>query len=159
MKMSFILEDTKKTEGGKDSFFAPSRLRGLSIFVSTILVVAMIGLSCRKDHSTSLITYPQSRTIRFQLYTNHDFSTNSSTINFSIFIRNGRRMLFDSSLASMQLKDIPDSTHKIVIEKTVADNSDLGAGFRYEIQNVGISWHIDTSKAGNSLKVIDYAFQ
>jgi hypothetical protein len=159
MKMSFISEDTKKTEGGKDFFFAPSRLRGISICASTILVVAMMVLSCRKDHSTSIITYPQSRTIRFQLYTNNDFSTNTSTINFSIFIRNGSKTLFDSSLASIQIKDIPDSTHKIVIEKTVADNSDLGAGFRYEIPNVGISWHIDTSKAGNSLKVIDYAFQ
>ena len=68
-------------------------------------------------------------------------------------------MLLDSSLASIQIKDIPDSLHKIVIEKTVADNADLAAGFRYEIPGVGISWHIDTSKAGNKLKVIDYDFQ
>jgi len=38
-------------------------------------------------------------------------------------------------------------------------NSDLAAGFHYEIQNVGHSGYTDTSKAGNGLKVIDYAFQ
>jgi len=157
--MFFISEDAKKTEGRRGFFFAPSRLRGMSFYVSALLVVAMIAQSCNKDHSTSVITPPQSRTIRFQLYTNQDFSTNTSIINFSIFIKNGSKTLFDSSLASMQIKDIPDNTHKIVIEKTVADNSDLAAGFRYEITNVGISWHIDTSKAGNSLKIIDYAFQ
>ncbi len=61
----------------------------------------------------------------------------------------------------MQIKDIPDAAHKIVIEKTVfgTGNSDLAAGFNYEIQNVGHSWYIDTSRAGNELKVIDYAFQ
>ena len=129
------------------------------IYVSAALFLAMITLSCRKDYSTSGTTYPQNRTIRFQLYTNQDFSTNTSAINFSIFIKNGSKTLFDSSFASMQIKDIPDNAHKIIVEKTVADNSDLAAGFRYEIQNVGISWHIDTSKAGNGLKVIDYAFQ
>jgi hypothetical protein len=46
---------------------------------------------------------------------------------------------FDSSFAPMQIKDIPDAAHKIVIEKTVfgSGNSDLAAGFHYEIQNVG----------------------
>ena len=61
----------------------------------------------------------------------------------------------------MQIKDIPDAAHKLVIEKTVPgnDNTDLAVGFHYEIQNVGHSGYIDTSKAGNALKVIDYAFQ
>jgi hypothetical protein len=61
----------------------------------------------------------------------------------------------------MQLKDIPDVAHKLVIEKTAPgnDDSDLAAGFHYEIQNVGHSGYIDTSKAGNNFKVIDYAFQ
>jgi hypothetical protein len=159
MKKMFISEVATKTTRRRVFFFASSRLGGMFIYAFAGLVIAMIALSCRKDHSTSVIPYPQNRTIRFQLYTNEDFSTNSSVINFSIFIKNHNRTLFDSSLASMQIKDIPDSTHKIVIEKTVADNLDLAAGFRYEITNVGISWHIDTSKAGNSLKVIDYNFQ
>jgi hypothetical protein len=61
----------------------------------------------------------------------------------------------------MQIKDIPDSAHKIVVEKKVIgyDNTELTAGFIYEIENVGSSWHIDTSKAGNPLKIIDYNFR
>jgi hypothetical protein len=38
------------------------------------------------------------------------------------------------------------------------NNADLAAGFHYEIQNVGHSGYIDTSRAGNELKVVDYAF-
>jgi hypothetical protein len=130
------------------------------IAICSALLVVLTGISCKKDYSSHDTSNSfTSRTIRFQLYTNQDFSANTSVINFSIFIKNGNKTLFDSSLASMQIKDIPDNTHKIVIEKTVADNADLAAGFRYEILNVGISWHIDTSKAGNGLKVIDYAFQ
>jgi hypothetical protein len=159
MKKIFIPEAATKTQGGGFFLFAPSRLRGMFIYAFAALVVAIIGLSCKKDSSTPRVTYPQKRTIRFQLYTNENFSTNTSVINFTVFIENGSKTLFDSSLASMQIKDIPDNAHKIIIEKTVADNSDLAAGFRYEIQNVGMSWHIDTSKAGNSFKVIDYAFQ
>jgi hypothetical protein len=125
-----------------------------------VLIVVVTGGSCKKD--TVGNPYPfTDRKIRFQLYTNQDFSGNTSVIHFSIFIRTASGNLFDSSFAQMQIKDIPDSTHKIVIEKTVTGNynNDLAAGFNYEIQNVGSSWFIDTSKAGNTFKVIDFAFQ
>lgn len=109
------------------------------------------------------MTYPPAieRKIRFQLYTNQDFSADNSIIHFSIFIKDANRTLLDSALASMQIKDIPDAAHKLIVEKTVTGNynSDLTAGFRYEIENVGISAFIDTSKAGNTFKIIDYAFQ
>ena len=156
MKKIFNSEVATKKQRHQVSF-----LRGRFTQISAALFVTLIAISCRKNYSATGITTPATaRTFRFQLYTNQDFSTNSSVINFSIFIKNGnQKKLFDSSLASMQIKDIPDSAHKIVIEKTVADNSDLAAGFLYEIENVGISWHIDTSKAGNVLKVVDYAFQ
>src|SRR5436190_5286721 len=128
--------------------------------ICPILLAVLTGISCKKDYSSHDVTKSAtSRKIRFQLYTNQDFSSNSSVINFSILIRNASKTLLDSALAPMQIKDIPDATHKIVIEKTVSDDSDLAASFRYEIQNVGISWYIDTSKAGNQVKVIDYAFQ
>ena len=105
--------------------------------------------------------YQTERKIRFQLYTNEDFSGETSAINFSIFIKTANKTLFDSTLAPMQLKDIPDAAHKLIMEKTVLadNNSDLAAGFRYELQDVGRSDYIDTSKAGNAFKVIDYAFQ
>jgi hypothetical protein len=129
------------------------------IRIAAALAVLFVVVSCRKYSSGNIIYPAPQRTIRFQLYTNQDFSGNTSVINFSIFIRNSNRTLFDSSLASMRIEDIPDSLHKLVIEKTVNDNSDLAAGFQYEIQDVGTSWHIDTSKAANPLKIIDYSFQ
>ena len=134
----------------------------MKIFIRTFAAAALIflGLSCKKQYSSGNIIYPPAqRTIRFQLYTNQDFSGNTSVINFSVFIRTANRTLFDSTLASMRIEDIPDASHKLVIEKTVNDNSDLAAGFNYEIQDVGTSWFIDTSKAANPFKVIDYAFQ
>jgi len=129
------------------------------IRIAAAVAVLLVVVSCRK-YSSGNMSYPAAqRTIRFQLYTNQDFSDNSSVINFSIFIRDANRTLFDSSLASMRIKDIPDALNKLVIEKTVNDNSDLAAGFRYEIHDVGTSSYIDTSKAGNPFKIVDFSFQ
>jgi hypothetical protein len=129
------------------------------IRITAALAVLFVVVSCRK-YSSGNITYPApQRTIRFQLYTNQDFSGNTSVINFSIFIRNANKTLFDSSLAPMRIEDVPDALHKLVIEKTVNDNADLAAGFHYVIQDVGSSSYIDTSRAGNSFKIVDYSFQ
>lgn len=125
-----------------------------------LFVTAIAVSSCKKDSNNQ--PAPQvTRKIQFKLYTNKDFSTNSEIITFQVVIRNSSKTLWDSTFSPMQIKDIPDSTHKLVIEKIVPgnDNSDLAAGFVYTIQNVGESWYIDTSKAGNTFKVIDYAFQ
>ena len=126
-----------------------------------MLVVVVTVVSCKK-YNSSTTTYPSpERKIRFQLYTNQNFADDRSVIHFSIFIRNTNQTLFDSALATMEIKDIPDANHKIVIEKTLPANTnvDVAAGFNYEIENVGRSWFIDTSRAGNPFKVIDYAFQ
>ena len=130
--------------------------------ISTLVLLIVTMESCKKTYPSSDGENPGTgRKVLFQLYTDKDFSAETSVIKFSIFIRNARTTFFDSSFASMQIKDIPDAAHKIVIEKTVfgTGNADLAAGFNYEIQNVGNSWYIDTSRAGNVLKVIDYAFQ
>jgi len=131
------------------------------LFISIVTMFSLTLASCSKTNPSTDGDPGIERKFRFQLYTNEDFSNETSVIKFSIFIRNARTTFFDSSFASMQIKDIPDAAHKIVIEKTVfgTGNSDLAAGFNYEIQNVGNSWYIDTSRAGNVLKVIDYAFQ
>jgi hypothetical protein len=130
-------------------------------FVTVVALLSVIGQSCKKTHpSTGGESLSSERKIRFQLYTDKDFSNENSVIKFSIFIRDAHTTLFDSSLAPMQLQDIPDAAHKIVIDKMVLgdNNTDLAAGFHYEIQNVGHSGYIDTSRAGNELKVVDYAF-
>jgi hypothetical protein len=130
-------------------------------FVTVVALLSVIGQSCKKTHpSTGGESLSSERKIRFQLYTDKDFSNENSVIKFSIFIRDAHTTLFDSSLAPMKLQDIPDAAHKIVIDKMVLgdNNADLAAGFHYEIQNVGHSGYIDTSRAGNEFKVVDYAF-
>jgi hypothetical protein len=49
----------------------------------------------------------------------------------------------------------------LTFEKIVPndDGSDLAAGFHYSIENVGHAGYTDTSKVGDKLKVIEYAFQ
>ncbi|HEV8505323.1 MAG TPA: hypothetical protein VGQ53_07990 [Chitinophagaceae bacterium] len=132
------------------------------LFISVVALLAIIPESCKKTYPSNDGTDPGiDRKISFQLYTDKDFSSETSTIKFSLFIRDAHTTLFDSSLAPMQLKDIPDAAHKIVIEKVISGkgNIDLAAGFHYDIENVGHAGFTDTSKAGNALKVIDYSFQ
>lgn len=132
-------------------------------YLISILAVLILGvMACKKNgsYATDVPTGGE-RKIRFQLYTDKDFSSDGSVINFSLVIRNAYRTLLDTPLAPMQIKDIPDAAHKLVFEKTVPGNYnlDLSAGFRYEIPGVGNSWYMDTSKAGNVLKIIDYDFR
>ena len=139
--------------------------------VYSLLALSIIIASCEKTGSNANpMPADSGRTIRFVLYTDHDFSDDNSVIHFSVFIKKGSvyvfdtvraNILFDSAYAPRLIKDIPDPANKIVVEKKVIgyDDADLTAGFVYEIENVGSSWHIDTSKAGNPLKVIDYNFR
>jgi hypothetical protein len=132
------------------------------LFVNLVVLLMVVGESCRKTYPSTEGEDPGiDRKFRFQLYTAKDFSAETSTIKFSIFIRNAHTTLFDSSFAPMQLKEIPAATNKIITEKIVSGNgnADLSAGFHYEIENVGRSGYIDTSRAGNAFKVIDYSFQ
>ena len=139
--------------------------------VCLLLILCITIASCKKNGSSESLVPPGSgRTVRFMLYTNHDFSNDNSVIHFTVFIKKGSvyvfdttrsSLLFDSAFAPLQIKEIPDSAHKIVVEKKVVgyDDAELTAGFIYEIENVGSAWHIDTSSAGNPLKVIDFNFR
>jgi hypothetical protein len=121
-----------------------------------VFVIVYVGTSCTKD-----IPPYTARTIRFVLYTKKDFSDNNNSISFSIFIRSHRKILFDSSLAPITLKDIPAFSNKIIIEKKVPedDGSDVAAGFHYTIGNIGNSRYTDTCKAGQRFKQISFAFK
>ncbi|HEY6975806.1 MAG TPA: hypothetical protein VH396_05935 [Chitinophagaceae bacterium] len=142
-----------------------------NFFNVCVLILCITIGSCKKNGSSDNHKPPGSgRTIRFLLYTDHDFSNDNSVIHFYVFIKKGSvyvfdttrsNLLFDSAFVPIQAKNIPDSAHKIVVEKKVVgyDDADLTAGFIYQIENVGSAWHIDTSRAGNPLKVIDYNFR
>lgn len=131
-----------------------------NFFIILAIFSVVLG-SCKKTYPSNNDDPTVERTFRFQLYTDKDFSSETSIIKFSVFVRDTRRTFFDSSLAEMQLKDIPDASHKIIVEKTVliSGSKDLAAGFHYEIENVGHSGFTDTSRAGNTFKLIDFAFQ
>jgi hypothetical protein len=136
------------------------------LFMSAIL----LGTSCNKeitdtatDGAAALEKIDQTvhRRIQFGLFTDKDFSKDKDTITFTLFIQNSRnKILWDSALAPMEIKDIPDSAHRIIIRKKVPGNnmSLLKVGFRYSIQNIGSSSYIDTSAAGETFKIVNFNF-
>jgi hypothetical protein len=133
-------------------------------FYSTmaLIVVATICLttSCKKEKSALKPAPVATRTLKFILYTNQDFSTDDHNIIFALHISDGVTASFDSTVYTAKIKDIPDHAHQLVFEKKVPDDGKiLTAGFTYEIQNVGYSWHLDTVASNEKLKVIEYPFE
>jgi PBP1b-binding outer membrane lipoprotein LpoB len=127
---------------------------------SLAILLILIATSCTKKESLPPVVNAP-RTITFVLYTEKDFSSNDANIRFSVFIKNHTNVLFDSTLPTMKIKEIPTAAHKLIIEKKVPndDGSDLSVGFLYSIENVGSSWHIDTCASGASSKVVEFAFE
>jgi len=133
------------------------------LFIATILM----GTACKKPTightSDKTLDIPEPpRVVQFSLYTDKDFSNDNKNITFTLFIQNpANQMLWDSVLMPMKIKDIPNLAHKLVVEKTVPgnDGSLLKVGFRYTIENVGISWYFDSSSAGENFKIINFNFR
>ena len=143
---------------GREYRFIESKKMKINHFI-ILAILLIIVVSCKKDQSNAKINPP--RKVRYELYTNEDFSGDQKNILFSIFIRNGQKTIFDSPLTTMKIKDIPDSNHRIIIEKLAPDNdtSTLVVGFNYQIENVGFSWYLDTFRAGNIIKLLRYSFR
>ncbi|TMI77374.1 MAG: hypothetical protein E6H10_19135 [Bacteroidetes bacterium] len=57
--------------------------KGIRIFAAIAIVFVLA--SCKKYSSGNMIYPAAERKIRFELYTNQDFSGDASVINFSIF--------------------------------------------------------------------------
>jgi hypothetical protein len=127
--------------------------------LATLSALLLFVVSCKKDQPNVKINPP--RKVRYELFTNEDFSTDQKNILFSIFIRKGQKTIFDSPLSAMKIKDIPDSIHRIIIEKLAPDNdtATLIVGFNYQIENVGNSWFLDTFSSGNTFKLLRYPFR
>jgi hypothetical protein len=105
-----------------------------------LLSVILIQTACHKPQGDvdGLPKIP--RKFRFQLYTNSDFSNDNHLITFEVFIeKSANQVLWDSTLSPMKIKDIPDSIHKLIIDKSAPGNETglLKVGFRYAIENVG----------------------
>ena len=136
--------------------------------MSYFLMAAFTGIvtmglitSCKKEKHGPAPVLAATKTIKFVLYTNEDFSGNTDNITFSLHITNNSRTYgFDSVLATMKIKDIPHKANQLVFEKTAPlDTAVLTAGFFYTIENVGTSWHLDTIAANEKFKLIEYPFQ
>ena len=84
----------------------------------------MMVISCKKPGIDGLpMNPPVYRTIQFRLYTTKDVSNDQHNVSFKLFIENSKHeVLWDSTLATMKIKDIPNPTHKIIIEKAVPGN-------------------------------------
>jgi len=127
--------------------------------LATLSALLLFVVSCKKDKPDVKTNPP--RKVRYELFTNEDFSTDQKNILFSVFMRKGQKTIFDSPLSAMKIKDIPDSIHRIIIEKLAPDNdtATLIVGFNYQIENVGNSWFLDTFSSGNTFKLLRYPFR
>ncbi|MFI5162543.1 MAG: hypothetical protein ACHQHN_14785 [Sphingobacteriales bacterium] len=132
-------------------------------FPSALLILALICLvtSCKKEKPVNPPATASYRTLRFILYTNQDFSGNNENISFALHISNAQSTIkFDSTVFSAKVKDIPDKAHQLVFEKKIPDDGTaVAADFFYTIENVGMSWYLDTCAANEKTKVIEYPFQ
>ena len=135
-----------------------------SMIKSLLSVLAVIFLySCSKDVvDQNTIAAPLPRKVRFELYTDKDFSSDNLPITFTLSIKNSAgKVLWDSTLATFPLSKIPDLAHKLVIEKLVPndDQSVLKLIFGDYLENVGYYWRLDDCNPSDTLKVFSYNFQ
>lgn len=133
-----------------------------SKLISLLALCCFLLIACKKTNPELPPNKPGStKTIRFQLYTDQDFSSNDNTITFTTSIENVAtgHTVWDSTFAIRKIKEIPSAANKIIVEKTIpATDSILKVGFYYTITNVGSSWFLDTVGKGTSFKLIDYNF-
>jgi hypothetical protein len=144
------------------------KMKYLSIMSILCVSTILIGTSCKKQITGSAITdsaldnSKNLRKVRFVLYTDKDFSSDNDSIFFKLSIRKARnQVLWDSMLAPMKIKDIPDLARRLIVNKLVPGNdpSLLKVGFYYSIKNVGNSWHVEPLNVGETFKVVDFNFQ
>ena len=136
----------------------------MKIYFILATAVAMIAVTaCKKDYQGPDYGHKSSvpRKVRFELYTTENFSGDKHNITFSLHMHNHERKILDSALATMKIEDIPDSLHKIVIEKYVPgnDTATLVVGFDYHIENVGYSWYLEDFPAKDTFKLLQYSFK
>lgn len=133
----------------------------LNFAIITTLLLASCGKYQPVPYNSNPDTPSAVRKVRFELFTNENFSGDKNIIQFTLHIGTAPRPVFDSSLATMKIEDIPDSTHRIIIEKSIPanDTTTLEVGFLYSIENVGNSWYIEAFPGNQSFKVVRYSFK
>lgn len=129
-----------------------------SLFVGAMFTCA----SCNKTETgESKDVSSNASTIEFVLFTSKDFSRYHDKVSFTLSIRsNSNRVLWDSLLPQMKIKDIPAPNQKLVIRKTIPnpDCAPLKVGFLYYVEDVGVSWFWDGSEKGEQFKKVEFDF-
>lgn len=130
-------------------------------FILFVAAAMLLVTACKKDYNSGYEHKPQLRKVRFELFTNENFSGDKHNITFSLHMHNHERKILDSALATMKVEEIPDSLHKIVIEKFVPGNDQdtLVVGFEYYIEHVGYSWYLEEFPAKDTFKLLRYSFR
>ncbi|HXD78107.1 MAG TPA: hypothetical protein VN616_09895 [Puia sp.] len=130
--------------------------------ISVLSGMLLAGASCKKVDDGDYCMTPDApaRKVRYELFTNRDFSGNQDTIRFDLVMARAEALIFDSALAPMRIEDIPDSLHRIIMEKLVPDGipDSLAVGFNYAIDDVGFSGFKDIFPAGDTLKIVRFSF-
>ena len=135
-----------------------------NIVLSILIVsVIMIGTSCKKYTSDHRGIDPRvPKLVQFLLFTRSDLSNDNTGVTFTLSIKKPTgQVLWDSVLAPMKIKDIPDLDNPLFIEKYVPGNdpSLLKVGFLYTIENIGNSSFTIPFEPGETLKKVGFNFQ
>jgi hypothetical protein len=145
-------------------------MKKIILFGVMLSMSSLLWLSCTKNSefsdkyasaSAGVLTANKERIVKFLLSTDKSFSEKDGLITFTLVIRDSKqKVLWDSVLSPMRIKDIPAKVNQLEIVKSVPNNnrSLLQVGFLYAIENVGYSWHLDAFNEGEYEKVVDFNF-
>jgi hypothetical protein len=134
-----------------------------ALTILSVFAAVCITIACKKQNAQPPAA-SATKTVRFILYTNEDFSTDDDTVSFALTIRNNAgtvntRTIFDSTLTTRRFKDIPGPSNKLVFEKKVPnDGSILLVGFIYT-SRFGIGSRFDTVSTNEKVKIFEYPFR
>lgn len=146
-------------------------MKKIILFGVMLSMSSLLWLSCTKNSefsdkyasaSAGVLTANKERIVKFLLSTDKSFSEKDGLITFTLVIRDSKqKVLWDSVLSPMRIKDIPAKVNQLEIVKSVPNNnrSLLQVGFLYAIENVGYSWYLDAFNEGEYEKVVNFNFQ
>ncbi|MBS1490003.1 MAG: hypothetical protein JSS93_05715 [Bacteroidetes bacterium] len=124
--------------------------------VFLFFVTCFVLSSCTNNN----LQHPVSlRQIKFELFTDQDFSNETGNIIIEPSISAGNVVLWDSAFAPMAIKDIPKIDRMITFEKMVRTNANLKVGFKYTIENVGMSWQYEQMLSTEKTKTVSFNFK
>jgi hypothetical protein len=101
-----------------------SKLNEMKFIIVILCALTLIETACKKQTDVESDNPKVFRKIQFSLYTDKKFSNVSDSIFFRLVIQNSNNStLWESALAPMKIREIPDQSPKLVVEKLVPGNN------------------------------------